>query len=416
MENWSKENEESEEEEMQEKRSGMAALWIASIMSFHMMVTAQAKDIIITHIATKTGPFGAYGSQTSEGFLMGLEHLTKGTMTIGGNKIVVIQKDDQGNPNVAKSLITAAYADDKSDIVVGPTLSASTLASESVAEEAKKILLVDSAITDSITGEKWNRYVFRTARTNSQDSISSILALPGDQDISIGILAADAAYGHESVQATKDQLAIYRPRIKIVHEEFLPQATTDFTAGTQRLIDAIKDQPGRKIISIGWAGPHPMAKVMAMQPGRYGIGVNPGGNLLPVMQSWKDYAGTEGSIYYYYAFPRNEMNDWLVAEHRKRYGTPPDFFVAGGMIAAAAVVEALKRTNGDAEAEKLIAAMEGMTFDSVKGKITIRKEDHQALQEMYVYRIKENAKDYDLLDLVRTISPAEMKIPVRNKR
>ena len=97
-----------------------------------------------------------------------------------------------------------------------------------------------------------------------------------------------------------------------------------------------------------------------------------------MMQTWKDYAGTEGSIYYYYGFPRNAMNDWLVAEHQKRFGAPPDFFVAGGMIAAAAVVEALKKTNGDADAEKLISAMEGMSFDSVKGKITIRKEDHQA--------------------------------------
>jgi branched-chain amino acid transport system substrate-binding protein len=380
------------------------------------IASVHAKDIIITHVATKTGPFGAYGNQTSVGFLMGLDHLTKGTMTIGGNKIVVIQKDDQGNPNVAKSLIAAAYADDKSDIVVGPSLSASTLASVSVAEEAKKILLVDTAITDSITGENWNRYVFRTARTSSQDSISAILALPSDQDISIGILAADAAYGHEAVQAIKEQLAIYRPRVKVVHEEFLPQATTDFTAGTQRLIDALKDKPGRKAIAIGWAGPHPMAKVMAMQPERYGIEVKPGGNLLPVMQTWKDYAGTDGSIYYYYGFPRNAMNDWLVAEHQKRFGAPPDFFVAGGMIAAAAVVEALTKTNGDADAEKLISAMEGMSFDSVKGKITIRKEDHQALQEMYVFRIKKDAKDYDLLDLVRTISPDEMKIPIRNKR
>jgi branched-chain amino acid transport system substrate-binding protein len=397
------------------KRYAVPVLLMATIVAFNAS-SAHAKDIIITHVATKTGPFGAYGNQTSQGFLMGLEHLTNGTMTIAGNKIVVIPKDDQGNPNVAKSLIAAAYADDKSDIVVGPSLSASTLASESVAAEAKKILLVDTAITDSITGENWNRYVFRTARTNSQDGISAILALPSDQDIAIGILAADAAYGHEAVQATKDQLALYRPRVKVVHEEFLPQATTDFTAGTQRLIDALKDQPGLKFIAIGWAGPHPMAKVMAMQPQRYGIQVNPGGNLLPVMQSWKDYAGTVGSIYYYYAFPKAEMNGWLVAEHQKRFGSPPDFFVAGGMIAAAAVVEALKKTNGDADAEKLIGAMEGMTFDSVKGKITIRKEDHQALQEMYVFQIKKDAKDYDLLDLVRTISADELKIPIRNKR
>lgn len=42
---------------------------------------------------------------------------------------------------------------------------------------------------------------------------------------------------------------------KLVHEEYLPAATTDFTAGAQRLIDKLKDKPGRKIIFIIWAGP-----------------------------------------------------------------------------------------------------------------------------------------------------------------
>ena len=27
----------------------------------------------------------------------------------------------------------------------------------------------------------------------------------------------------------------------------------------------------------------------------------------------------EGATYYYYGFPKNPVNDWLVAEHQKRY-------------------------------------------------------------------------------------------------
>jgi branched-chain amino acid transport system substrate-binding protein len=40
-----------------------------------------------------------------------------------------------------------------------------------VAEEYKKILLVEPAVADSITGDKWNRYIFRTGRSSSQDAI-----------------------------------------------------------------------------------------------------------------------------------------------------------------------------------------------------------------------------------------------------
>ena len=48
-----------------------------------------------------------------------------------------------------------------------------------------------------------------------------------------------------------------------------------------------------------------------MKPERFGIELAPGGNILPVMNAWKQFAGTEGGIYYYYDFPKNAMNDWL---------------------------------------------------------------------------------------------------------
>ena len=51
----------------------------------------------------------------------------------------------------------------------------------------------------------------------------------------------------------------------------------------------------------------------------------------------------KGAIFYYYGFPKNTVNDWLVAEHYKRFKSPPDFFTAGGMTAASAVVTALTK-------------------------------------------------------------------------
>ena len=36
--------------------------------------------------------------------------------------------------------------------------------------------------------------------------------------------------------------------------------------------------------------------------------------------------------------------------------------------------------------------MEGMDFDTPKGKMIFRKEDHQALQSMYAFKIKVDPK------------------------
>jgi len=66
----------------------------------------------------------------------------------------------------------------------------------------------------------------------------------------------------------------------VVFEEYAPQTATDFTASAQRIFDALKDKPGKKIINIIWAGQHPLPKIADLKPERFGIELAPGGNLL----------------------------------------------------------------------------------------------------------------------------------------
>jgi branched-chain amino acid transport system substrate-binding protein len=373
---------------------------------------AQA-ELKIAHIYGKTGPLEAYAKQSHTGLMMGLEYLTGGKMELLGRKIVVIEKDTQLKPDLGKAALAAAYGDDKVDIAVGPVSSGVALAMLPVAEEYKKILIVEPAVADSITGDKWNRYIFRTSRNSTQDAFAGAASLPANA--SIATLAQDYAFGRDGVKAFKDALAAVGSSAKIVHEEYAPQQTTDFTAPAQRIFDALKDKPGRKILAIIWAGAHPMAKIMDLKPDRFGIELAPGGNILPAMKGWKDFPGTEGAIYYYYGFPKNKMNDWLVTEHQKRFGSPPDFFTAGGFAAASAIVEGVKKAGGT-DTEKLIAAMEGMSFETPKGTMTFRKEDHQAMQPMYHWRMKKDQKgEWDLLELVAEIPASKLPIPIRNK-
>jgi len=377
---------------------------------------ASAQDIKIAHVYGKTGPLEAYAKQSHTGLMMGLEYATHGTMKVLGRKIVVIEKDTQNKPDVGKAQLAAAYGDDKADIAVGPVNSGIGVAMLPVAEEYKKILLVEPAVADSITGSNWNRYIFRTARNSTQDGLAAAATLKGE--ISIATLAQDYAFGRDGVKALKDALARVGSKAKIVHEEYAPQQTTDFTAPAERIFAALKDKPGRKVLAIIWAGPNPVTKIAALDPGRFGIELAPGGNILPVMKGWKDLAGVEGAIYYYYGFPKNKMNDWLVKEHEKRYGVPPDFFTCGGMAAAVAIVDAIKKAHGT-DTEKLISAMEGMSFDTPKGKMTFRKEDHQAMQDMFEFRIKkasEQKNEWDLLSLVRVIHASELPVPITNHR
>jgi branched-chain amino acid transport system substrate-binding protein len=375
---------------------------------------AAAQDLKIVLIAGKTGPLEAYAKQTEEGLKLGFEYATQGKMTIDGRKIVLIVKDDQTKPDVAKTLLQQAYEDDKADIAIGTTSSAAALAMLPVAEEFKKILLVEPAVADQITGDKWNRYIFRTARNSSQDAISNAVAI-GKQGVTVATLAQDYAFGRDGVAAFKAALA--KTGATLAAEEYAPMNTTDFTAPAQRLFDALKDKPGRKIIWVIWAGASPMTKLQDMNPGRFGIELSTGGNILPAMAGFKTLPGMEGATYYYYEIPKNPVNDWLVAEHKKRHnGAPPDFFTAGGFASAMAVVAAVTKAKST-DTEKLIAAMEGLEFDTPKGKMVFRKEDHQALQSMYHFKIKADpAVAWGIPELVRELKIEDMQVPVQNKR
>jgi len=391
------------------RAGGLAAALAAALTA--PLALAQS-EIRIAHVYSKTGPLEAYGKQTQAGLMMGLDYATGGTMAVAGKKLVVIEKDDQGKPDLGKSQLATAYSDDKADLAVGPSASGVALAMLPVAEEYKKILLVEPAVADSITGDKWNKYIFRTGRNSSQDAIGNAVAIDKPGTL-IATLTQDNAFGRDGVKAFKDAIKT----AKLVHEEYLPAATTDFTAGAQRLIDRLKDQPGKKVIWVLWAGAGNPFKINDMDLKRYVIEIATGGNILPAMAAFKGMPGMEGATYYYFGIPKNPVNEALVAMHYKQFKTPPDFFTAGGFSAAMAIVTALKKTGGDTKTNTLIKAMEGMSFDTPKGTMTFRKEDHQAMQSMYHFRIKNDpAFAWGVPELVREIKPQEMQVPIRNKR
>jgi branched-chain amino acid transport system substrate-binding protein len=392
-------------------------LLMLCLLSGMMVTGALAADppIKVALVVDLTGLLEAYAKQTVNGFQMGMEYATKGSMKVLGRPVQVLVKDAQGKPDIGKQILTEVYKDEKVDLAVGGTSSAVALAMLPVANEFKKIFIVEPAVADSITGENWNRYIFRTGRNSSQDAISIALAIakPG---VVVATLAQDYAFGRDGVKAYKE--AAESKGAKIVHEEYVPTNTTDFTAPFQRIIQAMKDQKGDKYLFMVWAGKSNPFKAFseAKLEEKYGIKPTTGGNTLVFLEDYKPLVGMNGAIYYYYGIPKNPINEWLVKEHQKRFNGPPDFFTCGGFAAAQAVVAGLTKANST-DTEKLIKAMEGMHFQTPKGEMMFRVEDHQALQSMYVFKIKvdPNVK-WAIPELVKELTWKDMNIPIRVKK
>jgi branched-chain amino acid transport system substrate-binding protein len=390
----------------------LAFLWIMIWVPGHV---AAAEPIKIGLIQGLDGPLDLYARQEIAGFKMGLEYATQGTNKIAGRNVNLIIERTQSKPEEGVALLTKLYKKDRVDLAVGPTSSAVALACLPVAKKHKKILIVEPAVADSITGDHWNRYIFRTGRNSSQDAISNAAAVakPG---VSIATIAQDYAFGRDGIAAYKR--AAEKLGAKIVDEEFIGGFwETGFTPPIQRMINALKKKPGLKYIYVIWAGmAGPWPELLASGLDRHGIQIATGGNILPVLKGWKRLKGMVGATYYYYECPQNPVNDWLVKVHMERFKEPPDFFTCGGFASAMAVVEGLRKAE-NTETERLIEAMEGMEFMTPKGKMIFRKEDHQALQTMYSFRLEVRPDvAWAVPVLVRELSPEETAPPIMVKR
>jgi branched-chain amino acid transport system substrate-binding protein len=372
--------------------------------------TANKEPIKIGVLASKTGALESYGKQTLRGFELGLEYATEGKMEVAGRKIEFIVEDTETKPEVAVQKATKLLEEDKVDFLVGSSSSADTLAVLPLAEEYQKIMVVEPAAADSITGSEFNKYIFHSARNSSQDAVAGAAAI-AKKGVKIATLAPDYSFGRDGVAAFKE--AAVKLGAKIVKEEYADPAATDFTSNIQKIIDAKPDY-----LFVVWAGANsPWKQIADMKLQEKGIKISTGAPDIAALSTMEPLVGMEGFTVYYHDLPKNKINDWLVEEHKKRFnGEVPDLFTPGGMSAAISIVEAVKKSNGDTDADTLIKTMEGMSFETPKGTMTYRPEDHQALQAMYAIKLeKKDGVSYPVPVLIRELSPEETAPPIRNK-
>lgn len=372
--------------------------------------TSDKETVKIGVLASLTGPLEAYGKQTVNGFELGLDYATNGTGEVEGKKIEFIVEDTETKADVAVKKATKLLEEDKVDFLVGSSSSSDTLAVLPLAEEYEKIMVVEPAVADSITGKNWNEYIFRTGRNSSQDAIAGAAAI-AKKGVKIATFAPDSAFGREGIAAFKD--GAKKLGAEIVNEQYADVNATDFTANIQNIITSKPDY-----LFVAWAGANsPWKQLKDMDVEGQGIKISTGAPDIAALKTMDALVGMEGFSVYHYTLPNNKVNDWLVKEHKKRFdGAAPDLFTAGGMSAAISIVEALKKTKGDTDVDTLIKEMEGMEFETPKGKMKFRPEDHQALQTLYSIKLEtKEGFDYPVPVLKRELTMEETAPAIQNK-
>lgn len=371
--------------------------------------TENEQPIKVGILASLTGPLESYGKQTIQGFELGLEYATNGTLKVGDRPIEFIVEDTETKADVAVHKATKLLEDEHVDFIVGSSSSADTLAVLPLMEEYKKIMVVEPAVADSITGENWNKYIFRTGRNSSQDAVASAVSI-AKEGVKIATFAQDSAFGREGIEAFRQSAT--ELGAEMVIEQYADPQATDFSPYIQKILQSDVDY-----LFVLWAGANtPWNQIVDLKVMEKGINISTVIGDIPSLTTMNELVGIEGISVYYPELPQNEINDWFVDKYKEKYnGETPDLFTPGGFAAAMAIVKALEESNGETDADKLINVMEGMTFNTPKGPMIFRPEDHQAMQTLYSIKLeKREGVSYPVPVLVQELSPEATAPPIRN--
>jgi branched-chain amino acid transport system substrate-binding protein len=377
---------------------------------------AHADPFRIVLIEDRSAPHESEARHAEEGFRLGLEYATAGSLRVGGRDIAVAMADDRGDPATAARLLEAAFGDGEADFAVAADSSAAARAMLPVAARCGKLLLVAHAPADAITGASGNRYVFRSGASASQMAIAGALAL-GRPELNLSVVAQDDIDGRDAVAALKAALA--PTGTFFISSYFLPPDVVGKDADIGRTLSAqyedLHGLHGASTLLTLWTGSHPpIDAIAATEPGRFGIRLGLSGEIEPTARPAGPRVEIDGVTAYFHSLPHNAANDFLIAAWGARFGERPDGFAASGMTAALAAVAALSRAPAGGTND-LIAAMEGMRFATPKGEMVFRREDHQALQAVYQFRWDPQAAS-GLPELVHEFATPEIKLPIRAGR
>lgn len=321
-------------------------------------------------VYSQSGALASYGKQYIEGFRAGLDFATDGTGKVDGRTIEVTEVDDAGDPakavSAAKDLIGKGHK-----ILAGSTASGVALQVAPIAAQNKVLFISGPAATDGVTGA--NRYTFRSGRQSYQDVVTARSFIGDPTGKKVVVFAQDGAFGDANEAAVKAVIGGAGATVSSVRA---PASATDFTPFASQITSAKPD-----LLFVAWAGTTAPAmwQTLDQQGVLTSTTVVTG---LDIRASWPTFgaAGTKISFLSHY-FDGASDTEAAKAAKAKVPGGTLDLFHPDGFAAAQMVVRAV--AEGGDDVEKMVTALEGWSFDGVKGPMTIRKEDHALLQPMF---------------------------------
>ncbi|RZS67761.1 amino acid/amide ABC transporter substrate-binding protein (HAAT family) [Agromyces ramosus] len=362
--------------------------------------TDAGAPVKVAMLTSQTGPLAAYGAAYTAGFEAGLDYATDGTGTVDGRELEIEWADDQGNPDTAvskaKDFIGQGY-----QILAGTAASGIATALAEQAAQNKILYISGPAAADAITGI--NEYTFRSGRQTYQDVATAGTFIGDPAGKKVVVFAQDNAFGQGNLAGVQ---AVLGGQGATVEGVLVAEDATEFTPFAQQLLGASPD-----LVFVAWAGASSGAMWTALaQQGVFdAVPVVTGLGDTATYGAYGDASADISFLNHYFGGAAGTEVEAAMIEHLEEAGATPDLFSPDGFVAAQMIVQAI-REGGDT-VDGMIDALEGWTFDSVKGEITVREEDHAVIQPMYQAKLTQDGATW-VPELVETIDAETVAPPV----
>ncbi len=346
------------------------------------LVPARAEDTVkVGLILPMTGGQASTGKQIDNAIKL---YMQQHGDTVAGKKIEIILKDDGAVPDKTKTAAQELIVNDKVNFIAGFGVTPAALAAAPLATQAKIPEVVMAAGTSIIT-EK-SPYIVRTSFTLAQSS-----TIIGDWAAKNGIkkvatLTSDYAPGNDALNFFKEHFTAGGGQI--VEEVKVPLVNPDFAPFLQRMKDA---KPDAMFVFVpAGQGGNFMKQYAERGLDKAGIKVIGPGDVMDddLLNGMGDAALGTVTAHLYSAAHPSAMNKAFVAAYKKDFGNRPGFMAVSGYDGIHLIYEALKKTNGDTDGDKLLAAMKGMKWESPRGPISIDPETRDIIQNIYIRKVE----------------------------
>jgi len=336
-------------------------------------------------VAEFSGPFAQYGQQILGGMKA---YMKQHGDTVAGKKIEIVQKDTTGPaPDVAKRLAQELVTRDNVDFLVGFGLTPNALAVAPVATEAKKPMIIMNAATSIITTK--SPYIVRVSMTLPQITQPMAQWAAKNGIKKVYTVVADYGPGLDAEAAfTKAFKAAGGEMVGSVHT---PLQNPDFAPFVQRVKDA-KPEAVFLFLPAGEQGIAFMKSYKERGLADAGIKLIATGDITDdgVLDAMGDPTLGLVTSFHYSASHNSPENTAFKKAYAEANGTTlrPNFMAAAGYDGMAAIYEALRKTNGSTDGDKIMAALKGMKLASPRGAIMIDPETRDVVQTVYIRKVE----------------------------